>query len=192
VISHVVNGQDQRPLLHDLLKKALTENSNNLFKLQKVYFNPAGKNPGIISLSASVTVGNISNTTNVGDCPAAFDCDPESSQCHSNSFKFTLSPYSKDDSTLQIPNLVGLEGYDVLQILDPFFCFLTASLAIPGWLDKIFNLSIDSESNSEGYSEIGLEFYISELEFMPEYGELCDALSILLVWVSRNIDLRTL
>ena len=120
--SLAINGQDQRPLLHDLLEKALIGNSTNLFELQKVYFNPAGKSPGIISLSARVTVENISNTTHVSDCPA-FDCNDESSQCHSDSFNFTLSPYSKDDSILLIPNLVGVEGYEVLQILDPFFLF---------------------------------------------------------------------
>ena len=122
--SFAINGEDQRPLLHDLLEKALIGNSNNLFHLQKVYFHPAGKRPGIISLSARVTVGSISNTTHVGDCPA-FDCNNESSQCHNNnSFYFTLSPYSKfneDDGTLQIPNLLGPEGYDVLQ--KHFFVF---------------------------------------------------------------------
>ena len=111
------------------------------------------------------------------------------SQCHSsNSFNFTLSPYSKfneDDGTLQIPNLVGVEGYDVLQVLDPYFCFLNGMLAIPQWLEK-FNFG--EKSDSEGcISKVGLEFYISELEYIPEYGELCDALSMLLVWVSLNV-----
>ena len=180
--SLAINGEDQRPLLHHLLEKALIRNSTNLFQLQKVYFHPTGKGPGIISLSATVTVGNISNTTHVGDCPA-FDCNDESSQCHSNnSFHFTLSPYSKFNSTLQIPNLVGAEGYDVLQMLDPSFCFLTGALAIPQWLRIIFAKNLHSRSNSSN-SEIALEFYISELNSMPEYGELCDALSMLLVWV---------
>ena len=142
-----------------------------------MYFHPAGKSPGIISLSARVTVGNISNTTYVSDCPA-FDCNDESSQCHSDSFNFTLSPHSKDDSILQIPNLVGIEGYDVLQILDRFFCFLNFILGIPGWPDSISNSKFDQAKCS-----IRLELYISELESMPEYGELCDALSMLLVWV---------
>ena len=117
-----INGEDQRPLLHDLLEKALTGNSTNLFELQKVYFHPAGISPGIISLSARVTVGNISNTTHVGDCPA-FDCNDESSQCHSDSFNFTLSPYSEDNSTLQLPNLVGPKAMTCYKYLIQFFIF---------------------------------------------------------------------
>ena len=185
--SLAINGEDQRPLLHDLLEKALTGNSTNLFELQKVYFDPAGNSPGIISLSARVTVGFISNMTDIGDCPA-FDCNDESSpQCHSDSLNFTLSPYSKmneDDSTLQIPNLLGPEGYDVLRKLDPFFCFLTGTLAIPQWLENVFTDFDEGSDSQSSNSEIALEFYISALESMPEYGELCDALSMLLVWVS--------
>ena len=145
--SLAINGQDQRPLLHDLLEKALTGNSTNLFELQKVYFNPAGNSPGIISFSARVTVGNISNTIDIGDCPA-FDCNDESSQCHSDSFNFTLSPMNEDNSTLQISNLLGSEGYDVLQRLDPFFCFLIGTLAIPQWLENVFT-EFDEESDSQ-------------------------------------------
>ena len=183
--SLAINGEDQRPLLHHLLEKALIRNSTNLFELQKVYFYPDGKSPGIISLSARVTVGNISNTTYVGDCPA-FDCNNESSQCHSDSFNFTLSPYSKYDeenSTLQIPDLLGAEGYEVLKILDPGFCFLIDGLATP---QEGLEIIVNEESDSKGSnSKIApaLEFYISELKSIPEYGELCDALSMLLVWV---------
>ena len=187
--SFAINGEDQRPLLHDLLEKALTGNSTNLFELQKVYFHPAGKRPGNISLSARVTVGNISNTIPVSDCPA-FDYNDESSQCHSKysmAFNFILSPYSKlneDDSTLQIPNLLGLEGPYVLRALDPTFYTLIGMLGIQRWFE--FQNAVSDES----HSQIGLEFYISELESMPEYGELCDALSMLLVWVRMIIDLH--
>jgi hypothetical protein len=68
----------------------------------------------------------------------------------------------------------------VLQILDPTFCILTGTLAIPGWLEIVLFSRFDSKPF---ISEIGLEFYISDLESIPEYGELCDALSMLLVWV---------
>ena len=181
------NGQDQRPSLHDLLEKALIGSSTNLLKLRKVYFHPAGKSPGIISLLARVTVGNIniSKTTYYnGYCPAFYCNSGSSPQCHSDSFNFILSPYIySGDSTLQISNLLGAEGYDVLRILDPFFCLLIGTLApTPQWLEKIFLIK---ESDSE--SEVELEFYISELDSMPEYGELCDALSMLLVWVSLNV-----
>ena len=191
VIFSLANGQDQRPLLHELLEKALIRNSTNLFQLQKVYFHPAGKSPRIISLSARVTVGKISNTTHIGDC-SAFNCSDESSQCHSNSFNFTLSPYNEDNSALQIPNLLGADGYDVLQALDPLFSSLTGMLAIPQWLENIFAESTGHKELLSDFevstSEVGLEFYISELESMPEYGELCDALSMLLVWVRIKIS----
>ena len=184
-VSLAINGQDQRPLLHDLLEKALTGNSSNLFEVQRVYFDPAGSSPEIIYLLASVTVGNIiSNATQVdSDCPA-FNCSHESSQCHSSYFNFTLSPYSNEDnSTLQISDLVGPEGYDVLTLLDPTLYILTSTLAIPQWLSGLFG----NKSDSERYDrEIKLDLYINELESMPEYGELCDALSMLLVWVRSN------
>ena len=179
-ISVTISGQNQRPLLRDLLEKALVGNSTNLFELQKVYFHPAGKRPGIIHLLANVTVGNISNTTLINDCPA-FKCNHESSWCHSNPFNFTLSPYSiEDNSTLQIPDLLGFEGRGVLRLLDPSFFQLTGVLGVPQlWFENLYN----SESDSEDHNEIRLDLYISELESMPEYRELCDALSMVLVWV---------
>ena len=145
-----------------------------------MYFHPAGKRPGIIHLLANVTVGNISNTTLINDCPA-FECNHESSWCHSDPFNFTLSPYSiEDNSTLQIPDLLGFEGADALRLLDPAFYYLTSALGVPQWFEKLFH---SRKSDSEDYSEIRLDLYINELESMPEYGELCDALSMVLVWV---------
>ena len=191
-VSLTISGQDQRPLLRDLLEKALVGNNTNLFELQKVYFHPAGKRPGIIRWSANVTVtvGNInSNTTLINYCPA-FKCNHESSWCRSDPFNFTLSPYSndsEDNSTLRIPDLLGLEGADVLILLDPAFFSLTGTLAVPQWLESVFY----GESYSEGYNyfmidSIQLDLYINELESMPEYGDLCDALSMMLVWVRMN------
>ena len=72
----------------------------------------------------------------------------------------------------------------MLQILDPIFYFLTGTLATPRWLDTyIKNHFFSRLSKSDSISEIRLEFSISELESMPECRELCDALSMLLVWV---------
>ena len=181
--SFMINGQDQdqRPLLHDLLEKALTGNISNLFQLQRVYFNPTGENPGDIQLLANVTVDNIGNATPVSDCPA-FKCTCDQnlmSSCCSSYFNFTLRLHpNEDDGTLQISDVVGVEGYDIFTVLDPSFSFLMGSIAIPQvqWLGVLFS------DQSEG-SKIELDLHISELESMPDYGELCDTLSMLLVWV---------
>ena len=171
-------GQDQRPLLHNLLEKALTGNISNLFQLQSVYFHPAGKSPGDIKLLAHVTIANISHNDAPDSYCSEFTCDQISSSCYYG-FNFTLSLYSKD--TLQLSDVVGLDGHDTLTILDPAFSNLMGSLAIQQWLGFLYG-------GSRG-SQIELDLQIQsdhELEHMPDYGEVCDSLSMLLVWVCEH------
>jgi hypothetical protein len=51
------------------------------------------------------------------------------------------------------------------------------TLAIPQFLNVLFSDSLKDD-------ELELYFDIDELESTPKYGDICDTLSMLLVWVS--------
>ena len=185
-----INEQDTHLFLYDLLEKALTENPSNLLKLQRVYYHPVGKTARDIQLSAVVTLvmNEIFSTSDINItnyCPMLRNCSEEYllGQKHwycRNYFSFVLSLYSNnDDESLQIADLVGINGYDTFKIFDPSFSFVMGTLAIPQFLNVLFRESLKDDNKVELY------FSINELGFpLPDYDEICDALTTLLVWVS--------
>lgn len=100
-----------------------------------------------------------------------------------NYFRFVLSLYSNNDhDSLQISDLVGVDGYDTFKIFDPSFSYVMGTLAIPQFLNVMFRNSLKYDNKIELYFNISDRY----LEFVPDYAEICDALSMLLVWVSEH------
>ena len=168
-----INDRDKS--LYDLLEKALTDDSSNLLSLQGAYYHPDGNSAWNIRLSATVTFVDIKNVLpgNYIHCPMLVTCDNESNSC-SNYFRFMLSLYSNnDDGPQQISDLIGLDGYDTFKIFDPSFSYVMGALAVPEFLDALFGNKVDNE--------IEFSFLISELNWMPNYGQICDNVSMLLV-----------
>ena len=187
-----INEQDTQLLLYDLLEEALTGNSSNLLKLQHVYYHPAGKSARDIQLSATVTFvvndfeAHIDHDfDNINGCSMLSTCHREVSFSHCrNYFSFVLSLYdsNNDDGSLQISDLVGVDGYDTFKIFDPSFSYVLGTLAIPQFLNVLFR---DSFKDDDEMIELYFNITDQYLEFMPDYAEICDALSMLLVWVSQ-------
>jgi hypothetical protein len=195
--SAIISEQNsaQLLLLYDLFETALTDNTSNLLNLRRVYYHPAGKIARDIRLSATVAfvvnepLADDKNYTNVyGQCPMLGTCNDrgasQRNQYCENYFSFVLGLNSNnDDGSLQISDLVGFDGYDAFKIFDPTFSYVMGTLAIPQFLNVLFSDSLNDDD------EIKLYFNINELESTPDYGDICDTLSMLLVWVSEHLIL---
>ena len=186
----IINEQKsaQLLLLYDLLEKALTDNASNLLNLQRVYYPPGRNNARDIRLSATaafvVNEALDNNYNNIDGCPILGTCSDKShgNKYCENYFSFVLDLNSNnDDGSLQISDLVGYDGYDTFKIFDPSFSFVMGTLAIPKFLNALFSDSLKDDA------EMILYFNINErLEFMPDYADICDTLSMLIVWVSGS------
>ena len=154
-------AQDTQLLLHDLLEEALMDNASNLLKLQHVYYHPAGKSARDIRSSATVTfvVNEFEAHTyrdNINGCPMLGTCHDKFSFTYCrNCFSFVLSLYSNnDDDSLQISDLVGVDGYDTFKIFDPSFSYVMGTLAIPQFLNIMFRNSLKDDNEIELYFNI--------------------------------------
>ena len=190
----IINEQKsaQLLLLYDLLEKTLTDKASNLLNLQRVYYPPGGNNARDIRLSATVAfvVNETLDENYINDCPMLDTCSDksQSSRYCENYFSFVLGLNSNnDDGSLQISDLVGYDGYDTFKIFDPSFSYVMGTLAIPKFLNVLFSDSLKDDD------EMKLYFNINErLEFMPGYADICDTLSMLVVWVSGHLILYTI
>ena len=171
-------------LLRNKLEEALINNADGLFVLQKAFFSPAKRESHIIQLSVCVTVGKVKFSAHRPDDCQIFTCqqanDYDLSECNDTLGCFNYTLHSDEEGITKISDMLGLEGYAVLQILDPLLYVMMGLFSTTNdkWNDYLLSLNPLSEA------EHRIDLHISDLANIPSSDEVCNALSILLVWVS--------
>ena len=199
--STTVRGLNQRRLLRDLLEEALVNNSDTLFTLQKLFFNPIAMDPERVVLSVRVTVGKIVYPESCYECgwfyKSAFSCQQSplpNNLLDCNSWISNVSlryEVSHNIGTGQTSNL--WEGFsettgNFTMIFDPSYYTMMNMFSVlrtPEWISPWPENYMDNyfyDSCPSSY----ITFEIGELKLMPSDHELANALSMLLVWVSAN------
>ena len=175
-------------LLRNKLEEALINSTDSLFMLQKAFFSPAKRDSNIVQLSVCINVGEVKYPAYGPDEYQFFSCqqanDYNSSYSESGCsdtlgcFNYTL--HSGEEGISKISDILGLEGYAILQILDPLLYVMMGLLSTTNdkWNDYLFSLNPLSEA------EHRIDLHISDLTYLPSSVEVCNALSVLLVWVS--------
>ena len=102
------------------------------------------------------------------------------SECNNTLGCFSYTLHSNEGGISKISDILGLEGYATLQILDPILYIMMGLLSTTNdkWKDYLFSLNPLSEA------EHRIDLHINDLVYIPSSDEVCDALSILFVWVS--------
>ena len=153
--------EDQRPILKDLFQKALVNDSEQLFNLQKIFFASHQKT----SIEVEVYVGRITDTDS--DVFPAFYCDPaygNNSCTYTQTFELVPS-----DGTADLGTFLGSDVIvKALITVDPSFYMFTTVL----------------NKNSELYSYSRIIIPVDQIEIMPSVADVTDVLSVTLSWVS--------
>ena len=175
-------------LLRNKLEEALINSTDSLFMLQKAFFSPAKRDFNIIQLSVCINVGEVKYPAHGPDKYQLFSCQQANdynssyleSGCNDTLGCFNYTLQSSEKGISKISDILGLKGYAVLQILDPLLYAMMGLLSTTNdkWNDYLLSWNPLSEA------EYRIDLHISNLTYLPSSDEVCNALSVLLVWVS--------
>ena len=157
--NNVSEREDQRPILKDLFQKALVNDSEQLFNLQKIFLASHQKT----SVVVRVFVGRIIDTGS-GMSPPSFYCDP---YFCTYTQTFVLLP---SDGTANLGTFLGSDVIvNALITVDPSYYMFTTVLNKDSELYRRYSI---------------LTILVDQIEIMPYVEEVTDALSVTLSWVS--------
>ena len=172
-----------------LFEEGLVNNSDNLYALRKVYFNPSSKySPTSVCLQVRVTVDNITckNLQQTSVCYKAFDYDEISGIGWFFDSTYVLQLSNNESGTSQLSRLLSqLAITGVFYTFDPTFFTIMKALSSSLTLRLSFTPSVTTDECQKRDCTKEIFIHLREdLETMPCWGDAVDALSLVLVWVS--------
>ena len=176
----VVRGDNQVQTLMSLFEEGLVNTSENLFNLRQLYFNPFKYSPASVCLYVSVTVDNITDSSPFY-CTEAFQCF-DFSWTFESMYVLQLSSDDSQSGTLQLNDLLTSLGITVFFAFDPTFYTIMKVLSSPAIL-----LHSDNSYYFNNYAEINIHLR-EQLETMPCWDDVDEALRLVLVWVSCKFN----
>ena len=163
-----------RQRLMKLFEEALVNSSENLYKLQDVYFNPSSKkSPASLQVDVKVTADKIKLYTDPYYCYSEMLAFFFDGSTYTSRSRYRLQLPRDQVDTQQLNDLLATRGtIDALCSFESTFYFLMTAMASP------------SEANYNDLTGCTLNIHISkELEQMPCMGDAVYALQMVLVWV---------
>jgi hypothetical protein len=181
----VAQNDYERQMLLDLFETALLDNSDALWTLQKIFFNPSSKqSPEKVCLSVSISVDDIANNDYYcGKRGPAFVKDEFSDGMVFNSYYELHQQVADDDSdTQELAKLITNSGSTgVFYSFDPSFYSimqtLSSNIALSG--------PYEGYLYTNDYADIKIAISTKFVD-MPCWDDAVYALRSVLMWVSFN------